>query len=258
MRHRTHWIICHSLKKFARMRYILFLLALLTIRGSAQTTNGSIKWKSVKGVEYDYTGELLNGKPHGAGFATTKDGMERIFGYFKNGMQDGKAASWSYGFRTIADYKDGYAFGPGAEAASVEFKVGEFNHGEFSGKLIVVGRYEIYILPDGEQYKNGRILRISDNGSYITDGYNVDGKLNGMGSYLDTKEKKPYSGTWKDDELKDNFTWDFTSFLQNKNLRIENNENNILVFSGVSSDKRIKDTCYVYEKDKDQQSFGYF
>src|SRR6266498_4868877 len=116
------------------MKYIFVLLTLLANRAGAQTTSGSIKWKSAKGIEYDYTGELLNGKPDGVGFATAKDGIERIFGYFKNGMQNGKAAIWSLGYETIGNYKDGYAYGPGAVAAPGDFKVGEFNHGEFAGK----------------------------------------------------------------------------------------------------------------------------
>lgn len=233
-------------------------MELLAIKAVAQTTNGSIKWKSTKGIEYNYIGELLNGKPHGVGFATNKDGVERIFGYFKNGMQYGKAAVWSLGYRTIADYKDGFAYGPGAEAASGDFKVGEFNHGEFSGKLIVVSSNEIYVLENGEEFMNGRIIRIDESGSYITDGYLVNGKLNGPGANIDIKENKSFIGTWKDDELKEDYAENFTSFLRSSKLRVEDNENHIMVYSGLSSDRKINDTCFVYEKKLNQRSFGYF
>src|SRR6266496_2622817 len=105
---------------------------------------------------------------------------------------------------------------------------------------------------------DGRILKIFGNSYYMTDGYYVAGKLNGPGSYLEVKEGKTYNGTWKDNELKDNYTGNYSSFLQNKNLGIEDNETHIMVYSAVSADKKLSDTCLVYDKENKQLSFGYF
>ncbi len=93
---------------------VLGLSNFIIFSATAQTTTGGMKWKSVIGIDYIYSGEINNEKPHGKGLAIAVNGAVKVFGDFNNGLIEGNVfAFYNTGKITIAQWKNGYANGPG-------------------------------------------------------------------------------------------------------------------------------------------------
>ena len=114
-------------------------------------SDGPLKFVDIDGDAYTYTGELLDGKPHGQGVAVWEDGS-RYVGAFANGRLSGKGTkTWPSGSRYTGDWADDYQNGQGVNVfpsgARYEGEVRQammHGYGRFydrDGNLTYEGRY---------------------------------------------------------------------------------------------------------------------
>jgi hypothetical protein len=124
-----------------------------------------------------YTGDILNGNPHGLGKMVRADGRTYSGGW-KLGLPDGVGeATWPDGGRHIGEYKRGKSNGYGIHL--------------YEDGIIYLGQWKQYkrhgkgkeILPDGDVY----------------DGDYVDNYLEGFGTHT-FADGRVRRGNWKDDK----------------------------------------------------------
>ena len=158
---------------------VLILLAVLSFSGILLAET----------IPYDggtYTGELLNGVPHGQGIATWPDGSKYV-GEWRDGERHGQGLEiLENGNKYVGEWKNGKPSGFGKATEGAHGFLGEFKNGEFHGDGILtsgegefLGKFENgNIYPEGPAYL--KIFTGQLNGaSYIGEVKNT--KLHGFG-----------------------------------------------------------------------------
>lgn len=114
-----------------------------------------LKFVDIDGDTYEYTGDLVNGKPHGQGVAIYEDGAKYVGG-FANGRKSGKGTqTWPSGSKYTGDWADDYQNGQG-----------------------------VNVFPSGARYEGGvRHAKMHGYGRY----YDKYGNLNYEGRYVDNE-----------------------------------------------------------------------
>ncbi|MCU7549849.1 protein kinase [Chitinophagaceae bacterium LB-8] len=167
------------------------------------------------GDEYNYYGEVKNGKPHGYGIAKYTKG-DVYEGYYKNGKMSGEGTyTWENGSQYIGqrknDKRDGYGtfiYEDGSKYAG-EWKngvqSGEGKIYDSDGNLLYEGRFENgKMVDDLVDEDDDKDLTTSRNGYYVVqyedglyEGNFTDGQMDGQGTFTWSNGDK-YTGTWKE------------------------------------------------------------
>ncbi|HWR34038.1 MAG TPA: hypothetical protein VN451_10940 [Chitinophagaceae bacterium] len=231
----------------------------------AQTTTGRVKWKSASNIIYTYTGELLNGKPHGRGFAVSDSGgFVQVFGEFKNGMIDGSTVvRHSNGRIVVANWKQNKPEGTGVLIWPDEhIDYGNFVNGIMEGKVISVHDDNGILIDNIKNgIRNGRVIKVSSDGKNIYDNVYVDGQKNGQGYQYETDNKTMFEGIWENGEWVRATTGNYPSFMRNPDFSSNVTSEFILIYSDVAEKDNQKvhnDTCFDYDLKNNNRWFGYF
>src|SRR5882757_503429 len=189
MRHRMHWIICHSLNKIVNMKYLFFLLTLLATQACAQTTTRGMNWKhSFFLGSFVYSGQIKNNKPDGIGYAFSKDIGYKIFGSFKNGLLDGKSVTIDErGTIFIQTWDKGKMHAPAVWLTERGYSLysGNMIGPWFDGKVLTIDKDNEMCV--GEMKNSefiGRVLCVPTEGNIVLDNVYVDGHKEGPGYKL--------------------------------------------------------------------------
>jgi serine/threonine protein kinase len=134
--------------------------------------------KDIYNDVYDYVGEVLNGKPHGRGTATFKNGIKYV-GDFKNGMRDGQGTlTYTNGTKFVGAFRDDKITGKGTMSyANGEKYVGDWSENYMHGS-------GTYTYRDGARYE----------GQFKKD------KKHGWGKYYSASGALEYEGRYEDDK----------------------------------------------------------
>lgn len=171
-----------------------------------------------------YSGESIDGVPHGHGTATWPDGAEYV-GSFKDGQLHGHGTlTKSNGTKYVGEFKNNAFHGRGTLTQSNglqyigEFKGGKFNgqgaatlpgNQKYSGSWLdgVIQGYGTYTWPNGMEYVgelkdrkfSGKGVLIEPDGAKYV-GEFKDGEFNGQGTYTWTSGNK-YVGEFRDNKF---------------------------------------------------------
>lgn len=245
--------------------FIFFIIGLIPSNTDAQITSGKVKWVSASNIKYNYTGELLNGKPHGRGFAVSEKGEIEVFGEFKNGKIDGSTVIRHINGRiVVARWRENKPEGTGVLITPENlFQYGNFVNGQLEGKVIRIqddNRIVIdFQLKNGAS--NGRAIVISKDGNFLTDKFYINDTSNGQGYQYEVDSKQKYEGIWKNGEWVRAATGNYPSFMRNKNFGSTATSENIWIYSDIiekDNKKVYHDTCFAYDLKKYYRWFGYF
>ena len=244
----TIFVICHGL--FAQKSAI-----------NTQKIGTLKNLKDAWDISYNYTGEIINGKPDGYGVATYSNGtVTRYVGQFVNGFYSGKgvmlfvngsfsAGNWLNG---KLDGKGGYTTEGGV------FYAGELSNGMRNGAGILVYKDNSFVKGN---YKNdkltGRCVNVWTDGNIISDIYYNNDLRNGTGFQYEVGSDKLYEGEWKDDKWVQASSAGFTSFLNETGFKGEKTSDHILIGS-VTRSGYLRDTAYFYDLNKHKRYFGYY
>jgi hypothetical protein len=239
---------------------VLLLICISTILFSqnVKKINGL---KDAWGVEYNYTGEIKDGKPNGIGVATyTNTSVLRYAGSFSNGMYSGKGTIFfTDGIFLTGNWKNGKLNGKGANFTSNKsLYIGDFADGQKNGKGVFINsNNDIYLGTYLNDKLHGRSLAVWNSGNIISDAEYREDKRNGVGYQYEVKSKKLFEGEWKDDKWVQTATPGFSSFLKSPVLKSEMSNDRILVGTTNSAGKMI-DSSYYYDLVKKKKYIGYF
>ncbi|MBK8951359.1 MAG: hypothetical protein IPM85_02355 [Chitinophagaceae bacterium] len=240
--------------------YALSLIGFISFLATAQTTTGGMKWKSVIGIDYIYSGEINNGKPYGKGLAIAVNGTVKIFGDFKNGLIEGNAfAFYNNGKIAIAKWKKGYANGPGvAIEKDGSLYYGTYVNGYMENKTIkIFNNNKIVIDHLKGSMSNGRAIVIEESGTIISDIVYENDLANGPGFQYEVDGKKKYEGFWENGKWLRAATTNHPSFIRSYNFGGMKTDKQIIMYSNLVN-QSPRDTCFAYDIPSGYRYFGYF
>lgn len=243
------------------------LYGLIYFFPSAQTTTGRAKWKNYKNIIYTYTGQLLNNKPHGWGFAVSDsaNGTFHVFGEFKNGLLEGSAVTrHSDGGIMVANYKENKAEGTGVivNIGWGDIRYGNFVNGKMEGRVTRIyddNRILIDYLKNDKS--NGNVIEVDADGTTISDNMYVDGFGNGPGYEYHSKTKMMSEGIWEKGDWVRETTGNYPSFMRNPNFGSVTTDDVIMIYSDITeydNKKVYHDTCFIFDRKNNVRRFGYF
>lgn len=240
---------------------LLLLLALSCNILLAQKTGTLKDQKDAWGVSYNYSGEILNGKPNGYGVAAYSNGTVTSYvGQFVNGYYSGQGVLlFEDGSFSAGNWLNGKLSGKGAyTTASGAFFAGELLNGMRNGPGILV--YKDNSFTKG-YYKNdkltGRCISVWTDGNIVSDIVYKNDLRNGTGFQYEAGADKLYEGEWKDDKWVQATSAGFSSFLNATGFKGEKTSNHILM-GAVNQTGYLLDTAYFYDLDKHKRYFGYY
>lgn len=242
------------------------LSGLIYFFSSAQPTTGQVKWKSASNKIYTYSGQLLNNKPHGWGFAVldSANGYIQMFAEFKNGMLDGSSVNWkTNGEILVTSYKGKYAEGTGVLISpEKDIYYGEFVNGWLKGRVTRICNNNEIVLDYFQKGKsNGNVILIDKEGTTISDNMYVDNIISGQGYQYQSKTKTMLEGIWENDEWVRATTGNYPSFMRNPNFGSVTTDDLIIIYSDITEDdnkKAYHDTCFIFDRKNNVRRFGYF
>ena len=154
-----------------------------TVLLTSSNNTGIVENHIGDGDLYDYTGQILNGIPHGYGTGVLKEYNDT---YFVGSWENGSPAvgmlitnDVSVGFTGFC----GYAYGQAQGYSEVMLSSGMKYYGTWANNMI--NGYGEFYLPDGSYYK----------GSF------KDNTMEGYGEYFDVTTGLTHKGTWSNGEL---------------------------------------------------------
>lgn len=234
---------------------------------SSQTTTGRAKWKNSRNIIYTYTGQLLNNKPHGWGFAVSDsgNGTFHVFGEFKNGMLEGSAVTrHTDGGIMLANYRENKAEGTGmiVNIGWGDIRYGNFVNGKMEGRVTRIyddNRILIDYLKNDKS--NGNVIEVDADGTTISDNMYVDGFGNGPGYEYHSKTKTMSEGIWENGDWVRETTGNYPSFMRNPNFGSITTDDVIMIYSDITeydNKKLYHDTCFIFDRKNNVRRFGYF
>ncbi|HEY6062276.1 MAG TPA: hypothetical protein VIV35_01635 [Chitinophagaceae bacterium] len=234
---------------------------------SAQTTTGRTKWKSARNIMYTYTGQLLNNKPHGYGFAVSDsaNGTFEIFGEFKSGMLAGSAVTrHTDGGILVANYKENKTEGAGVivNIGGGDIRYGNLVNGKMEGRVTRIfddNRILIDYLKNDKS--NGNVIIVNTDGSTISDIMYVDDLGNGPGYEYQSKTKTMLEGIWENGDWVRATTDNYPCFMRNPNFGSVTTDDVIMIYSDITeydNKKVYHDTCFIFDRKNNVRRFGYF
>lgn len=210
---------------------------------------------------YDYTGEVLNGKPHGMGVAKYSNGnVTRYVGQFENGLFSGKGVMlFENGTFSAGNWGKGKLHGKGGYTTSGgAFFAGELVNGKRNGQGVLIYKDNSFVTGYYKDDKlSGRCVNVWTEGTIISDVVYNNDLRNGTGFQYEVTSDKLYEGEWKDDKWVQAGSAGFSSFLKHASFKGEKTSNHILI-GPVTSNGYLRDTAYFYDLNKHKRYFGYY
>ena len=227
----------------------------------AQKTGTIKNLKDAWGVSYNYSGEILNGKPHGMGVATYSNGtVTRYVGQFANGVYSGKGVLlFTNGSFSAGNWQNGKLHGKGGYTTEGgAFFAGDLTNGIRNGTGILVYKDNSFVKG---YYKDdkliGRCVNVWSDGNIVSDVVYNNDLRNGTGFQYEVGANKLYEGEWKDDKWVQATSAGFSSFLNREGFKGEKTADHILI-GAVTRNGYLRDTAYFYDLNKHKRYFGYY
>lgn len=227
----------------------------------AQKTGVIKNLKDAWGVVYNYTGEIVDGKPNGYGVATYSNGtVTRYVGQFVNGFYSGKGVLlFENGSFSAGNWLNGKLSGKGGYTTEGgAFYAGDLANGMRNGAGILVYKDNSFVKGYYKDDKlNGRCVNVWTDGNIISDIYYTNDVRNGTGFQYEVGSDKLYEGEWKDDKWVQATSAGFSSFLNATGFKGEKTSSHILM-GVVDRSGYLNDTAYYYDFNKHKRYFGYY
>ena len=244
------------------MRSLIILLLLsFSIFANAQNSTTALNWKSAKGVEYVYNGQIKNGKPEGIGVGAGTDKKSRLFGEFKNGVVEGTAVSIQNDGAIILgnNWKNGFPNGMMVMLSpSKKLYYGNLGPNRFNGVTYEVDLdNNMKFCELRNSFYTGRAIIAYGNVDYLMDNYLEAGIKTGQGYQYDFDKDQFFQGIWKNDKAWKESAGNYPSFMRN-GVHGQNSEQFKFIYASMDGNQNIQDTAFTWYRQSDWHCFGRF